>query len=56
MDGLLERVFREPRGVMKTALAFADAFAERGLVVAVDLPSAMAVRADVTVDCAAKKV
>ena len=50
VDGLLGTGFSgEPRGVMKTALAWADAYAERGLVVAVDLPSAMAVRADVTV-------
>jgi NAD(P)H-hydrate epimerase len=50
VDGLLGTGFSgEPRGVMKTALAWADALAERLLVVAVDLPSAMAVRADVTV-------
>ena len=50
VDGLLGTGFSgEPRGVMKTALAWADVYAERGLVVAVDLPSAMAVRADVTV-------
>lgn len=50
VDGLLGTGFSgEPRGVMKIALAWADAYAERGLVVAVDLPSAMAVRADVTV-------
>jgi NAD(P)H-hydrate epimerase len=50
VDGLLGTGFSgEPRGVMKAALAWADALAERLLVVAVDLPSAMAVRADVTV-------
>ena len=50
VDGLLGTGFSgEPRGVMKTALTWADAYAEKGLVLAVDLPSAMAVRADVTV-------
>ncbi|MFL2860416.1 MAG: NAD(P)H-hydrate dehydratase [Pontiellaceae bacterium] len=50
VDGLLGTGFSgEPRGVMKAALAWADSYAERLLVVAVDLPSAKAVRADVTV-------
>ncbi|MEI6891974.1 MAG: NAD(P)H-hydrate dehydratase [Pontiella sp.] len=50
VDGLLGTgVSGEPYGVMADALAFADAQADRALIVAIDMPSAMAVRADLTV-------
>ena len=50
VDGLLGTgVSGEPRGVIADAVQFVDALADRALVVAIDVPSAMAVRADLTV-------
>jgi hydroxyethylthiazole kinase-like uncharacterized protein yjeF len=50
VDGLLGTGCEgEPRGVVADAIAFVDAQADRALVVAIDMPSAMAVRADLTV-------
>lgn len=50
VDGLLGTgVSGELRGVMADAVEFIDSQADRALVVAVDMPSAMAVRADLTV-------
>jgi NAD(P)H-hydrate epimerase len=50
VDGLLGTgCSGEPRGVMADAIRFVDAQADRALVVAIDVPSAMAVRADLTV-------
>ncbi len=49
VDGLLGTgATGEPRGVMADAIRFVDAQADRALVVAIDVPSAMAVRADLT--------
>lgn len=50
VDALLGTGFSgEPHGVVADAIVFIDAQADRALVVAVDVPSAMAVRADLTV-------
>lgn len=50
VDGLLGTgASGEPRGVVADAIGFIDANADRALVVAIDVPSAMAVRADLTV-------
>lgn len=50
VDGLLGTgVSGEPRGVIADAIRFVDAQAERALIVAIDVPSAMALRADLTV-------
>jgi NAD(P)H-hydrate epimerase len=50
VDGLLGTgVSGELRGVVADAVRFVDAQADRALVVAIDMPSAMEVRADLTV-------
>ncbi len=50
VDGLLGTgASGEPRGVIADAIHFIDSNADRALVVAIDIPSAMAVRADLTV-------
>ncbi len=50
VDGLLGTgASGEPRGVVADAICFIDSNADRTLVVAIDIPSAMAVRADLTV-------
>ncbi len=57
VDGLLGTgVSGEPRGVIADAAAFIDAQADRALVVAIDMPSAMAVRADLTVTMGLPKI
>ena len=50
VDGLLGTgAVGEPRGVIADAIQFIDAQADRALIVAIDSPSAMALRADLTV-------
>jgi len=50
VDGLLGTgITGEPRGLAADAIAFIEANADRALVVAIDIPSGMAVRADLTV-------
>lgn len=50
VDGLLGTgASGEPRGVIADAIGFIDSQADRALVVAIDIPSAMMVRADLTV-------
>jgi NAD(P)H-hydrate epimerase len=50
VDGLLGTgASGEPRGVIADALGFIDAHVDRALIVSIDEPSAMAVRADLTV-------
>lgn len=50
IDGLLGTgASGEPRGVIADAIEFIDVHADRALVVAIDVPSAMAIRADLTV-------
>jgi NAD(P)H-hydrate epimerase len=50
IDGLLGTgASGEPRGTIADAIGFIDSNADRALVVAIDIPSAMAVRADLTV-------
>jgi NAD(P)H-hydrate epimerase len=50
VDGLLGTGFSgEPRGIIADAVEFADRQADRALVVSIDMPSAMQVRADLTV-------
>lgn len=50
VDGLLGTgASGEPRGVVAEAIRFIDSNADRALVVAIDMPSAMAVHADLTV-------
>ena len=50
VDGLLGTgASGEPRGVIADAIRFVDAHSDRALVVAIDVPSVMAVRADLTV-------
>ncbi len=57
VDGLLGTgASGEPRGVIADAIDFIDAHADRTLVVAIDVPSAMAVRADLTVTMGLPKV
>jgi len=57
VDGLLGTGFSgEPHGVIADAIQFVDAQADRALVVAIDMPSAMAVRADLTVTMGLPKI
>jgi len=50
VDGLLGTgASGEPRGVVADAIEFINAMADRALVVAIDMPSAMTVHADLTV-------
>jgi NAD(P)H-hydrate epimerase len=50
VDGLLGTgAAGEPRGIVADAIRFIDAQADRALIVAIDVPSAMSVRADLTV-------
>ncbi|MCF7847972.1 MAG: NAD(P)H-hydrate dehydratase [Kiritimatiellales bacterium] len=50
VDGLLGTgATGEPRGVIADAVAFIEANTDRALVVAIDIPSGMAIRADLTV-------
>lgn len=57
VDGLLGTgISGEPHGLMADAVQFIDAQADRALVVAIDLPSAMAVRADLTVTMGLPKI
>ncbi|MBT8046679.1 MAG: NAD(P)H-hydrate epimerase, partial [Pontiella sp.] len=57
VDGLLGTgAAGEPRGVIADAIRFADAQAERALVVSIDVPSAMRVRADLTVTMGLPKI
>ncbi len=57
VDGLLGTGFSgEPQGAVAAAIHYVDAQADRALVVAVDVPSAMAVRADLTVAMGLPKV
>ena len=57
VDGVLGTgVSGAPRGVIADAVRFVDQQADRALVVAIDVPSAMSVRADVTVTMGLPKV
>ncbi|NNJ69937.1 MAG: NAD(P)H-hydrate dehydratase [Kiritimatiellales bacterium] len=57
VDGLLGTgAAGEPRGVIADAIRFADAQAERALIVSIDVPSAMRVRADLTVTMGLPKI
>ena len=57
VDGLLGTgASGEPRGIVADAIQFIEAHADRTLVVAIDVPSAMAVRADLTVTMGLPKV
>jgi NAD(P)H-hydrate epimerase len=57
VDGLLGTgAAGEPHGIIGDAIAFVDGQADRALVVAVDVPSAMAVRADLTVTMGFPKI
>ena len=57
VDGLLGTgASGEPRGTVAEAIDFIDAQADHALVVAIDVPSAMAVRADLTVTMGLPKV
>ncbi len=57
VDGLLGTgASGEPRGVIGDAIEFVDAQADRALIVAIDVPSAMAVRADLTVTMGLPKI
>lgn len=57
IDGLLGTgVEGEPHGVVADAISFIDSQADRALVVAIDSPSAMAVRADLTVTMGLPKI
>ena len=57
VDGLLGTgASGEPRGIIDDAIAFVEGQADRALVVAVDVPSAMAVRADLTVTMGLPKI
>jgi NAD(P)H-hydrate epimerase len=57
VDGLLGTgVSGEPRGIIGDAVKFIDAQADHALIVAIDMPSAMAVRADLTVTMGLPKV
>lgn len=50
VDGLLGTGAEgEPRGIIADAIQFIDAQSDRTLIVAIDVPSAMAIRADLTV-------
>ena len=57
VDGLLGTgASGEPRGIVADAIRFIDAQADRTLVVAIDVPSAMAVRSDLTVTMGLPKI
>jgi len=57
VDGLLGTGAKgEPRGVIADAIQFIDAQADRALVVAIDVPSSMAVRADLTLTMGLPKI
>lgn len=57
VDGLLGTgVSGEPRGIISDAIEFIDSQADRALVVAIDMPSAMAVRSDLTVTMGLPKI
>ena len=57
VDGLLGTGAKgEPRGVIADAIQFIDAQADRALIVAIDVPSSMAVRADLTVTMGLPKI
>jgi len=57
VDGLLGTgASGEPRGVIADAIDFINAQADRALVVAIDVPSAMAVRSDLTVTMGLPKI
>ncbi|VGO15812.1 Bifunctional NAD(P)H-hydrate repair enzyme Nnr [Pontiella desulfatans] len=57
VDGLLGTgAAGDPRGVIADAVQFIDAQADRALVVAIDIPSAMAIRADLTVTMGLPKI
>jgi len=57
VDGLLGTgASGEPRGIVADAIQYIDAQADHALVVAIDIPSAMAVRADLTVTMGLPKV
>ena len=57
VDGLLGTgASGEPRGIIGDAIAFVDGQADRALVVSIDVPSAMAVRADLTVTMGLPKI
>lgn len=57
VDGLLGTgASGEPHGVVADAIRFVDSCADRALVVAIDIPSAMAVRADLTVTMGLPKI
>ncbi len=57
VDGLLGTgASGAPRGVMVDAIEFIDRQADRALIVAIDMPSAMAVRADLTVTMGLPKI
>ena len=57
VDGLLGTgASGEPRGVIGEAIKFVDSQADRALVVAIDVPTAMAVRSDLTVTMGLPKV
>lgn len=57
VDGLLGTgVSGEPRGVIADAVQFVNAQTEQALIVAIDVPSAMAIRADLTVTMGLPKI
>ena len=57
VDGLLGTgASGEPRGIVAEAIQFIDAQTDRALIVAVDVPSAMAIRADLTVTMGLPKI
>lgn len=57
VDGLLGTGFSgEPRGAVAEAIRVVDQLADSALVVAIDVPSAMAVRADLTVSMGLPKI
>ncbi|MEN7972374.1 MAG: NAD(P)H-hydrate dehydratase [Verrucomicrobiota bacterium] len=57
VDGLLGTgASGEPHGIVADAVRFVDAQADRVLVVSIDIPSAMAVRADLTVTMGLPKI
>ena len=57
VDGLLGTgASGEPRGIVANAVQFIDTQADRTLIVAIDVPSAMAVRADLTVTMGLPKI
>jgi NAD(P)H-hydrate epimerase len=57
VDGLLGTgAAGEPRGVVADAVRFIESHVDRALVVSIDIPSAMAVRADLTVTMGLPKI